>query len=165
MALPCKLSKQQLRTIQVNRAAALKRRLGRLQKEFEENQCLRQGFLHDLAELARVEIDLNRKKTEILVDILGDLLSFQRDTLVELYNQEVASGRGKRRKVVLDLSDSEDGSRNVDISPGQRGGANPVCAGGTQGENGGPSSAEGGKPAEPASNDAATGETGDESTQ
>ena len=164
MAFPPKLSSQQVRTIQVNRAAALKRRLGRLQDEFEENQCLRQGLLHDLAEVARVEIELNRKKNEILVDILGDLLNFQRDTLFELCNQEVEGGRGKRRRVILDLSDSED-ERNVVISSGQRSGANPGCAGGTQSENGDPASAEGGEPAEPASNDAATGETGGESTQ
>lgn len=114
------LSPQQVYHIELNRTAALKRRLSCIENHLVDISDSRGRIYLELAELNRIKQGLVRKKSKIIADILGTLVDLDRQVIDHL----PIAARAQRR-VIVELSDAVS---HDELPPSQLGRPDQDCA-------------------------------------
>jgi hypothetical protein len=115
-----KLSPQQFRQMDCDRAAARKRRLSCIEGHLTDRSDSRTRIYQELAELNRCEQFFLRKKSWLVCDILGSLVELDRQVIDSL-----PIANRPQSRVVIDLSDAA----SIDgFSPSQQRGPDQDCA-------------------------------------
>jgi hypothetical protein len=115
-----KLSPQQIRQNDCNRAAALKRRLSHIEGHLIDISDSRTRIYQELAELNQCEQFFLKKKSKLVCDILGSLVELDRQVIDSL-----PIANRPQHRVVIDQSDTA----SIDgFPPSQQRGPDQDCA-------------------------------------